>query len=538
MAGRDFPTNRGGLCQKGWTSAALLRTPDRITTPLVRGRGRDAGPGDVGGGARPGGRPPLAGPPRARRRRGRRLRRRRPHQREGLPARQVRPGGPGHGQHRLQRPVLHVQRRGGGEPIARHRPRAALPAGRPRRGRGRPAARQQHRRDDAAGRAAPCRGPCPRRPRRGRPAPQCHRRADRGRAGTAPPAACPAPTSWCSSPCCTSSWPRGWPTRHTSRSARRGWRTLRRSVAPWWPERAERECGVPADGAARDGPAAGGRQPGPRRARARSCSPGAAWSSPPRAPATVTAAINLALALGLPGRPSSGYGAVTGQGNGQGGREHGQKADQLPGYRMIDDPAAREHVAGVWGVAPETLPGRGMPAVELLQSLGTDGRPEGAARARLEPGRQRAERRDRAPAAAQPRPAGRVRLRPVRDRRAGRRRPAGDPVGRGGGHHDVARGPGPPAPQGPGPAGGCAVRAVGLVGAGPAPRLPRRLRHRAGGRLRRAGPGQRRRQGRLQRAQPRPARRRGTAPLAVPRGTRGGAPPGHAAAVHRRLPHG
>ena len=33
---RDFPTNRGGLCQKGWTAASLLTTPDRITTPLVR----------------------------------------------------------------------------------------------------------------------------------------------------------------------------------------------------------------------------------------------------------------------------------------------------------------------------------------------------------------------------------------------------------------------------------------------------------------------------------------------------------------------
>src|SRR6266702_4769988 len=33
---RDFPTNRGGLCQKGWTSAELLVSPDRLTTPLVR----------------------------------------------------------------------------------------------------------------------------------------------------------------------------------------------------------------------------------------------------------------------------------------------------------------------------------------------------------------------------------------------------------------------------------------------------------------------------------------------------------------------
>ncbi|WP_026922835.1 molybdopterin oxidoreductase family protein [Glycomyces arizonensis] len=87
---------------------------------------------------------------------------------------------------------------------------------------------------------------------------------------------------------------------------------------------------------------------------------------------TVTAWINLALALGLPGKPSSGYGCITGQGNGQGGREHGQKADQLPGYRSIDDPADREHVAAVWGVDPGTLPGAGVSAVELLRKCGDE----------------------------------------------------------------------------------------------------------------------------------------------------------------------
>ncbi|HET9778162.1 MAG TPA: molybdopterin-dependent oxidoreductase [Propionibacteriaceae bacterium] len=40
---------------------------------------------------------------------------------------------------------------------------------------------------------------------------------------------------------------------------------------------------------------------------------------------TAQAFINLALALGMPGKPGSGYGTITGQGNGQGGREHGQK---------------------------------------------------------------------------------------------------------------------------------------------------------------------------------------------------------------------
>ncbi|HSL38095.1 MAG TPA: molybdopterin dinucleotide binding domain-containing protein, partial [Arthrobacter sp.] len=63
-------------------------------------------------------------------------------------------------------------------------------------------------------------------------------------------------------------------------------------------------------------------------------------------------------------------GTLTGQGNGQGGREHGQKADQLPGYRKITDPAARAHMAAVWGVPESLIPGPGLPAVQLLKSLG------------------------------------------------------------------------------------------------------------------------------------------------------------------------
>ena len=32
----DFPTNRGGLCSKGWTATTLLDHPQRLLTPLVR----------------------------------------------------------------------------------------------------------------------------------------------------------------------------------------------------------------------------------------------------------------------------------------------------------------------------------------------------------------------------------------------------------------------------------------------------------------------------------------------------------------------
>lgn len=87
---------------------------------------------------------------------------------------------------------------------------------------------------------------------------------------------------------------------------------------------------------------------------------------------SVHAWINLMLALGKVGRPNSGFGTLTGQGNGQGGREHGQKADQLPGYQLIEVDAHREKVARVWGVEPDTLPRKGKSAFELLDALGSE----------------------------------------------------------------------------------------------------------------------------------------------------------------------
>ncbi|MDP4097227.1 nitrate reductase [Paenibacillus sp. P96] len=83
----------------------------------------------------------------------------------------------------------------------------------------------------------------------------------------------------------------------------------------------------------------------------------------------VRAFLNLVLASGKIGREGCGYGAVTGQGNGQGGREHGQKADQLPGYRSIENEADRAYVASVWGVAPEDIPGKGVSAYEMMELM-------------------------------------------------------------------------------------------------------------------------------------------------------------------------
>ncbi len=79
---------------------------------------------------------------------------------------------------------------------------------------------------------------------------------------------------------------------------------------------------------------------------------------------TVRAMIHLALSVG------GIYAPLTGQGNGQGGREHGQKADQLPGYRSILDARDRLEVARVWNIEPDELPGKGLSAQELLEACG------------------------------------------------------------------------------------------------------------------------------------------------------------------------
>ena len=149
--------------------------------------------------------------------------------------------------------------------------------------------------------------------------------------------------------------------------------------------------------------------------------------------------INLVLASGRIGKPKSGYGTIVGQANGQGGREHGQKCDQLPGWRDISNPEHRRYIAGVWGIDEQELPGPGRrrlravpqdrsrrdqgPAVDLLQ-------PEGLAAG------QRVHH-------ALPREAGvlrRDRLLPQRHRLARRHRAARQPAGGGRGHGHAGRG--------------------------------------------------------------------------------------------------
>jgi assimilatory nitrate reductase catalytic subunit len=138
-----------------------------------------------------------------------------------------------------------------------------------------------------------------------------------------------------------------------------GWDDVRAAVEPFTPERAEELCGVRAE-----------RIVAAARMYAES-SPSLVMHARGIEHSThgvnnCLAAINLALARGQVGVPGGGTMMITGQGNGQGGREMGQKATQLPGYRHIDDPADREAVARVWGIDPAELPGPGAAATEMV----------------------------------------------------------------------------------------------------------------------------------------------------------------------------
>jgi len=79
--------------------------------------------------------------------------------------------------------------------------------------------------------------------------------------------------------------------------------------------------------------------------------------------------INLVLATGKIGKPGCGYSTITGQGNGQGAREHGQRCNQLPSGRDIDNPEHRKIVAERWGIPEAELPGAGLPSTQLMEAI-------------------------------------------------------------------------------------------------------------------------------------------------------------------------
>lgn len=138
-----------------------------------------------------------------------------------------------------------------------------------------------------------------------------------------------------------------------------GWDDVRAAVEPFTPERAEALCGVPAERIV-----AAARTYAEATPSLIMHARGIEHST--HGVNNCLAAINLALARGQVGVPGGGTMMITGQGNGQGGREMGQKASQLPGYRHIDDPADRAAVAEVWGLDPAELPGPGAAATEMV----------------------------------------------------------------------------------------------------------------------------------------------------------------------------
>lgn len=144
-----------------------------------------------------------------------------------------------------------------------------------------------------------------------------------------------------------------------------GYEAVRRVIASYWPDRVERITGVPTAQLTRAAHLLG-------EATTSMVLSARGVGQHSKGVDNALACINLALALGQAGKPHGGYGCLTGQGNGQGGREHGQKADQLPGYRKIDNLEHRAHVAAVWGVSPDDLPGPGRSAYELLDTLGQE----------------------------------------------------------------------------------------------------------------------------------------------------------------------
>ncbi len=141
-----------------------------------------------------------------------------------------------------------------------------------------------------------------------------------------------------------------------------GWEAVRDAVEPYTPDVAEKLSGVPAERIVAAARLYGGASPS-LILHARGIEHSTHGVN------NCLACINLALARGQVGKPGGGTTMLTGQGNGQGGREVGQKANQLPGYRHIDVPEDREYVARVWGIPVDELPGEGAAATEMIHLM-------------------------------------------------------------------------------------------------------------------------------------------------------------------------
>lgn len=141
-----------------------------------------------------------------------------------------------------------------------------------------------------------------------------------------------------------------------------GWDEVKETVEEYTPEVAEGIAGVPAERIV-----AGARLYGRAATSLIMHARGIEHSS--HGVDNCLACVNLALARGQIGKPGGGTMMLTGQGNGQGGREVGQKANQLPGYRHIDVPEERQYIADVWGIKEEDLPYEGAAATEMVHLM-------------------------------------------------------------------------------------------------------------------------------------------------------------------------
>ncbi len=154
----------------------------------------------------------------------------------------------------------------------------------------------------------------------------------------------------------------GWVDREFVERSTVGFDEVARSVAEWTPARTAQVTGI-AEAAIRQAAEWWGTAKSSFLMHAR----GIEHSS--HGVQNVLGAINIVLASGRIGREFCGYSTITGQGNGQGGREHGQKCDQLPGARKLADPEARAYVAGVWGMPVEEMPQPGVDAYEIFRRI-------------------------------------------------------------------------------------------------------------------------------------------------------------------------
>lgn len=80
--------------------------------------------------------------------------------------------------------------------------------------------------------------------------------------------------------------------------------------------------------------------------------------------------INLHLLTGNIGKPGAGPFSLTGQPNAMGGRETGLLANQLPGYRFVNNPSHRQELEQHWQLPPGAISTRpGLTAVEMFRGL-------------------------------------------------------------------------------------------------------------------------------------------------------------------------